>query len=78
MQQKITVVLQINGKTKGRFDMDAADASDDANVKKYAQLSDIGIKHLKGKEPTRVIVAPNAKLINFVVNIPRKKKPITK
>ena len=73
-RQTVTVVVQINGKTKGRFEMDAADAVDQAKVEECAMQSDAGTKHLQGKTPSRVIVAPNAKLVNFVLPKKPKKK----
>ncbi len=60
----ITIVVQVNGKVRSQFDMDA---DSDNDSMKEAALSDEKIKnYLGGKDPKKVIVVPK-KLVNIVL-----------
>jgi len=62
---EITLVIQINGKTRGTIPIPAN--LDKAGLEKYARESDAAKRYLEaGKEPKKVIVVPG-KLVNFVV-----------
>jgi leucyl-tRNA synthetase len=64
VQDTIEIVVQVNGKLRGRISV-APGASDDA-VKAQA-LADISVnKHFEGREPRKVIVV-KGKLVNVVV-----------
>ncbi|NEP39289.1 MAG: hypothetical protein F6K35_08500, partial [Okeania sp. SIO2H7] len=59
----ITVVIQINGKTRGTIQVPAK--SDRATLEELARSSDAAMRHIEGKEIKKVIVVPG-KLVNFV------------
>ncbi|MFB2837379.1 leucine--tRNA ligase [Floridanema evergladense] len=62
---EITLVIQINGKTRGTIG--APPNLDKQELEKYARESDAAKRYLEeGKEPKKVIVVPG-KLVNFVV-----------
>jgi leucyl-tRNA synthetase len=62
---EITLVIQINGKTRGTIQAPAN--LDKQELEKYARESDAAKRYLEeGKEPKKVIVVPG-KLVNFVV-----------
>ncbi|GAP18358.1 leucine--tRNA ligase [Levilinea saccharolytica] len=63
-EDEITVVVQVNGKVRGRVTL-AADASEEA-VKAAALENEGVVKFLEGKTPRQIIVVPK-KLINIVV-----------
>ncbi|HRD55672.1 MAG TPA: class I tRNA ligase family protein, partial [Parachlamydiaceae bacterium] len=59
----ITYVVQINGKLRGSFDLPKDESQE--IVLQAAKDNELIIKHLDGKEVTKVIFVPN-KLLNFV------------
>ena len=61
---KIILVFQVNGKMRGKIEVEA-DVSE-ANAKEKAMANANVAKHLKGKEVIKVIFVPG-KLVNFVV-----------
>ncbi|MGK7917912.1 MAG: class I tRNA ligase family protein, partial [Prochloraceae cyanobacterium] len=61
---EITLVIQIMGKTRGTIQVPAS--ADKQALENYARESEIGKRHLDGKEVKKVIVVPG-KLVNFVV-----------
>ena len=61
---EITLVIQIMGKTRGTIQVPAN--ADKQALENYARESEIGKRHLDGKEVKKVIVVPG-KLVNFVV-----------
>lgn len=61
---EITLVIQINGKTRGALQAPAQLSKDE--LEQFARSSDIAQKHIAGKEIKKVIVVPG-KLVNFVV-----------
>ena len=61
---EITLVIQVNGKTKGMIQVPTQ--ADKAAQEKYARESEVAKRHLEGKEIKKVIVVPG-KLVNFVV-----------
>jgi leucyl-tRNA synthetase len=64
LEEKIEIVLQVNGKVRGKLLI--PQTADQANVEKLA-LQDVNVqRHLEGKQVRRVIVVPN-KIINIVV-----------
>jgi leucyl-tRNA synthetase len=63
VRDTIPLVIQIKGKVRGNLDV-PADA-DKNTLERLALESDIAIKWLEGKPPSRVIVVPG-KLVNLV------------
>ena len=61
---EITLVIQINGKTRGTVQVPAQ--ADKQALEQYARESDVAQRYLEGKEIKKVIVVPG-KLVNFVV-----------
>jgi leucyl-tRNA synthetase len=66
VEDEKTVVIQINGKTRGTMQVEAAIADDKPALEEYARASAIAKKHTDGKDIKKVIVVPG-KLVNFVV-----------
>ncbi|MEO6186080.1 MAG: leucine--tRNA ligase [Steroidobacteraceae bacterium] len=64
VQDSIEIVVQVNGKLRGRVSV-AAGATDDA-VKAAALADDTVRRHFEGREPKKVIVV-KGKLVNVVV-----------
>jgi leucyl-tRNA synthetase len=61
---EITLVIQINGKTRGTIQVPAQ--ADKAALEKYARDSEVAQRYLAEKEVKKAIVVPG-KLVNFVV-----------
>ena len=61
-----TVVIQINGKTRGAIEVPTAIADDRVALEQQMRESDIAKRYLDGKTIKKVIVVPG-KLVNFVV-----------
>ncbi|EDZ96315.1 MAG: leucine--tRNA ligase [Limnospira sp. PMC 1291.21] len=61
---EITLVIQINGKTRGTIQV--ASGADKSTLEQLAKDSEIAQRHLEGKQLRKVIVVPG-KLVNFVV-----------
>lgn len=61
---EITLVIQINGKTRGTIQV--ASGADKSTLEQLAKDSEIAQRHLEGKQLRQVIVVPG-KLVNFVV-----------
>jgi leucyl-tRNA synthetase len=62
---EILVVVQVNGKVRGRFTLPASATEDD---RRKAALACAEVKpHLEGKEIVKVVLPPNGKLVNIVV-----------
>ncbi len=61
---EITLVIQILGKTRGTIQVPAQASK--AELEQYARTSDVGQRHLAGKQVKKVIVVPG-KLVNFVI-----------
>ncbi len=61
---KITLVIQIMGKTRGTIEVSAT--ADKQELEKYARESEIAKKFITDKEVKKVIVVPG-KLVNFVI-----------
>ena len=64
VQESITLVVQVNGKVRGRVDVPADAARDEIEAAVMAE--DNVQKHMDGKSPRKVIVVPG-KLVNIVV-----------
>ena len=62
--ETVTLVVQVNGKVRGRVEVPAGIDHDEAQ--RLAQAEDNVARTLDGREPRRVIHVPG-KLINFVV-----------
>lgn len=62
---EITLVIQINGKTRGTIEV--ANTSDKDTLEKYARESEAAQRYLEGKEIKKAIVVPGRNLVNFVV-----------
>ena len=62
--ESITLIVQINGKVRDRFDVPVGLA--DAELKSKALSSDNVQRHLEGKDPRKVIVV-KGKLVNIVI-----------
>ncbi|MGD1903066.1 MAG: leucine--tRNA ligase [Geitlerinemataceae cyanobacterium] len=61
---EITLVIQVNGKFRGKLQAPAS--ADKAELERLALASDVAQKHVAGKEIRKTIVVPK-KLVNFVV-----------
>lgn len=61
---EITLVIQINGKTRGTIQVPTT--TDKDTLEKYARESEAAQRYTEGKEIKKVIVVPG-KLVNFVV-----------
>ncbi|MGL5081445.1 MAG: leucine--tRNA ligase [Microcoleaceae cyanobacterium] len=61
---EITLVIQVNGKTRGTIQAPAQ--ADSATLERLATYSEVAQKHTEGKQVKKVIVVPG-KLVNFVV-----------
>ena len=64
MNSEIEVMVQVNGKLRGKITV-AADASKDA-MEAAAMANEGAIKFMEGKAPKKVIVVPG-RLVNIVV-----------
>ncbi len=63
-ENEVTIVVQVNGKTRGQFK--AASATADAALEARAKANEGAAKWLAGKEIQKVIVVPD-RLVNIVV-----------
>jgi leucyl-tRNA synthetase len=63
-EETITIVVQINGKVRDRFDAPAEIGEEEAKEKALATPG--AQKHLDGKQPLKVIYIPG-RLVNIVV-----------
>ena len=63
VQDTVTIVVQVNGKVRGRFEI--AKDSDQKDVEKAAFEVDSVKQHTEGKTIRKVIVIPN-KIVNIV------------
>jgi leucyl-tRNA synthetase len=63
---EITLVIQVLGKTKGTIQIPTT--SDKTLMEQYARDSDVGQRLLADKEIKKVIVVPDRKLVNFVID----------
>ncbi|MGB3188498.1 MAG: leucine--tRNA ligase [Limnoraphis sp.] len=61
---EITLVIQVNGKTRGTIQVPAK--ADKATLEELATASEVAQRYLENKEVKKVIVVPG-KLVNFVV-----------
>lgn len=61
---EITLVIQVNGKFRGKLQAPAS--ADKAELERLALASEVAQKHLEGKEIRKTIIVPQ-KLVNFVV-----------
>ncbi|MBW4470772.1 MAG: leucine--tRNA ligase [Stenomitos rutilans HA7619-LM2] len=66
VEDEKTVVIQINGKTRGTIQVASAIADDKPALEEHARASEITKKHTDGKDIKKVIVVLG-KLVNFVV-----------
>ncbi len=64
VQESITLVVQVNGKVRGRVDVPADAARE--TIEAVVLAEDNVQKHMDGKSPRKVIVVPG-KLVNIVV-----------
>ncbi|MDT8449601.1 MAG: leucine--tRNA ligase, partial [Wenzhouxiangellaceae bacterium] len=64
VRNKVTVIVQVNGKVRGRIEAEAG--SDRAALEKSALEEDNVRRHVAGKDVRKVIVVPD-KLVNIVV-----------
>lgn len=62
---EITLVIQINGKTRGT--LQASASLDKVGLEEFARNSEVAKRHIEGKEIKKVIVVPG-KLVNFVIS----------
>ena len=61
---EITLVIQINGKTRGNIQVPAQ--ANKQELEQYAREAEVAQRYIEGKEIKKVIVVPG-KLVNFVV-----------
>ena len=64
MKSEIEVMVQVNGKLRGKITV-AADASKEA-MEAAAMANEGAIKFMEGKSPKKVIVVPG-RLVNIVI-----------
>ncbi len=65
-EEKVVIVVQVNGKLRGQVEIPAAQATRKAPVEKLAKKEENVAKHLAKKKIEKVVFVPG-KLINFVV-----------
>jgi leucyl-tRNA synthetase len=65
LADEVTVVVQVNGKVRGRI-LVAASASEDER-RAAALACPEALHHLEGKEIVKVVVPPGGKLVSIVV-----------
>jgi leucyl-tRNA synthetase len=63
-EEIVTIVVQVNGKVRDRFDADADISEEEARAQALA--TDGAQKHMDGKTPVKVIYVPG-RLVNIVV-----------
>ena len=62
---EVLVVVQVNGKVRGRVTLPASATEDD---RRKAALTCVEVRpHIDGKEIVKVVLPPNGKLVNIVV-----------
>lgn len=66
-EASITIIVQVNGKTRGETFVNASDINNESKVKELAQKEANVLKFLKGKEIKKVIFVPG-RIINFLIN----------
>jgi len=64
--EEITIVIQVNGKTKGTIQVPAAIAPNRESLEQFARESELAQKYLEDKTIKKIIPVPG-KLVNFVV-----------
>ena len=64
MQEEIEVVLQVNGKVRGKINVPAQ--ADEAQLREWALSNERVLSFIEGKPVRKVIVVPG-KLVNVVV-----------
>ncbi|MDR2063421.1 MAG: leucine--tRNA ligase [Candidatus Nomurabacteria bacterium] len=67
MAETATVVVQVNGKLRGKLTVDAASLEDVAKLEKLAKKEPSVKKYLEGQTIKKVIVLPKNKLVNIVL-----------
>ena len=65
VKDEVTIVLQVNGKLRGKVDV-AASASKD-EIEALAMVDENVVKHIEGKTVRKVVVVPG-RLVNIVAN----------
>jgi leucyl-tRNA synthetase len=65
-EEKITIIVQVNGKMRGKVEVEAIKATDLKAVYKKVQENESIMQHIKGKTERNQILVPN-KLINIVI-----------
>ncbi len=66
IEDKLTVVVQVNGKLRGQLEMDIVSANDQAKVEEIARSDTKVYSWIQNKNVKKVVFVPG-KLINFVV-----------
>jgi leucyl-tRNA synthetase len=66
IEDKVTVIVQVNGKLRGQLDLDSAFANDQAKVEEIARNDKKVNSWIQNKNVKKVVFVPG-KLINFVV-----------
>jgi len=65
-EEKVTIVVQVNGKVRGQLEVQSAKCKVQSEVEKLAQKEKNVAKYLKEKKVKKVVFVPG-KLINFVI-----------
>lgn len=65
-EEKITIVIQVNGKLRGQVEVKSQESKVKSQVEKLAEKEKNVAKYLKGKKIKKVVFVPG-RLINFVV-----------
>lgn len=65
-EEKVTIVIQVNGKLRGQIEVGSKESGDRRNVEKLAKKEKNVAKYLKKKKIKKVVFVPR-RLINFVI-----------
>jgi len=67
IEEKVTIVIQVNGKVRGQLTLNSQPSTDERAVKPLAINEQKVSQYLKGQQVRKVVFVPG-KLINFVTN----------
>ena len=66
VEETVEVVVQVNGKLRAKLQVPAEDVKDEKKLKKLV-LEDANVQKFVTKDPLKIIIPQNAKLVNIVV-----------
>ncbi|MDR2336617.1 MAG: leucine--tRNA ligase [Candidatus Nomurabacteria bacterium] len=65
--EKVTVVVQVNGKLRGKLEVETESLNDEAQLGKLAKSEPSVKKHLTGQKIKKIIILPKNRLVNIVI-----------